>query len=89
MSSPLAIAAVTAVLKDLLNNGLIDHDLASTVGGVRVTAQAQPSDCHRSLPQEGQRVAEFPVNVRASTCTPRSSAALIGCRPGTRPCSRD
>jgi len=37
MSGPLAIAGVTAVLKDVLNNGLIDHDLA-TVGSFSVTA---------------------------------------------------
>jgi hypothetical protein len=37
MSGPLAIAAVTAALKDLLNNGLLDHDLA-TVGSFSVTA---------------------------------------------------
>lgn len=38
MSTALAIASVTAVLKDLLNNGIIDHDLTSTVGNVAVTA---------------------------------------------------
>lgn len=37
MSSPLAIAAVTAVLKDVLNNGLIDNDLAQ-VGSLLVSA---------------------------------------------------
>lgn len=37
MSGPLAIAGVTAVLKDVLNNGLINHDLA-TVGSFSVTA---------------------------------------------------
>lgn len=37
MSGPLAIAAVTAALKDLLNNGLLDHDLA-TVGSYGVSA---------------------------------------------------
>lgn len=37
MSGPLAIAAVTAVLKNALNNGLIDHDL-SKVGSFTVTA---------------------------------------------------
>ena len=37
MSSPLAIAGVTAVLKDLLNEGLINHDL-SKVGSFAVTA---------------------------------------------------
>ena len=39
MSSAFAIAAVTAVLKDLLNNGLVDHDLSSA-GNVSVTALA-------------------------------------------------
>lgn len=37
MSSPLAIAAVTAALKDLLNEGLLNHDL-SAVGSFSVTA---------------------------------------------------
>ena len=37
MSSPLAIAAVTAALKDLLNDGLLDHDLSS-IGSFAVTA---------------------------------------------------
>ena len=38
MSSALAIAGVTAALKDRLNNGLLDHDL-SHVGSFSVTAQ--------------------------------------------------
>jgi hypothetical protein len=38
MSSPLAIAAVTAVLKDLLNDGLIKHDLAANVGSFIVSS---------------------------------------------------
>lgn len=37
MSSALAIAAVTAVLKDALNDGLLNHDL-SMVGSFKVTA---------------------------------------------------
>jgi len=37
MSSALAIASVTAVLKDLLNNGLIDHDVGASVGEVTVS----------------------------------------------------
>jgi hypothetical protein len=40
LSNALAIASVTAVLKDLLNNGLIDHNLASSVGDVTVSALA-------------------------------------------------
>jgi hypothetical protein len=39
MSNALAIAAVTAVLRDLLNNAVIDHGLSTTVGSpVNVTA---------------------------------------------------
>lgn len=38
MSGPLAIAGVTAVLKDVLNNGLIDQDISSFVGSFTVTA---------------------------------------------------
>jgi hypothetical protein len=38
MSSPLAIASVTYVLKDLLNDGIVNNDIASAVGKVEVTA---------------------------------------------------
>lgn len=38
MSNALAIAGVTAVLRDLLNEGLINHDIAATVGTVNVTS---------------------------------------------------
>jgi hypothetical protein len=38
MSTALAIASVSSVLKDLLINGIIDHDLSSSVGDVTVTA---------------------------------------------------
>jgi hypothetical protein len=37
VSGPLAIAGVTAVLKDLLNDGLLNHDLSS-IGSFSVTA---------------------------------------------------
>lgn len=37
MSSPLAVAAITAVLKDLLNDGLLNHDLSS-IGSFSVSA---------------------------------------------------
>lgn len=40
MSSAFAIAAVTVVLKDLLNDGLINHDLAADLGQVAVTSLA-------------------------------------------------
>lgn len=39
MSTALGLASVTAVLRDLLNNGLIDHDVTGSLGGnVNVTA---------------------------------------------------
>jgi hypothetical protein len=38
MSTALAIASVSAVLVDLLNNGLIDHDVATSLGAVTVSA---------------------------------------------------
>ncbi|MBS0181091.1 MAG: DUF4255 domain-containing protein [Nitrospira sp.] len=43
MGNALAIAAVTAVLKDLLNNGLIDHNVTGAVGS-NVTVSALPPD---------------------------------------------
>lgn len=43
MGNALSIAAVTAVLKDLLNNGLIDHNVTGAVGG-NVTVSALPPD---------------------------------------------
>jgi hypothetical protein len=59
VSSPLAIAAVTATLKDLLNDGLVDHDLSS-IGSFAVTAlppdrvttgQAEPNQLNLFLYQ--------------------------------------
>jgi hypothetical protein len=38
VSTLLAIAAVTAVLKDLLNNGVIDNDLVTAVGPLTISA---------------------------------------------------
>lgn len=43
MSSPLAIATVTAVLRDLLNNGLVDHNIVGALGS-NVTVSAVPPD---------------------------------------------
>ncbi|MHC1767294.1 MAG: DUF4255 domain-containing protein [Verrucomicrobiia bacterium] len=43
MSSPLAIAAVTAVLRSFLQNSVIEHDLAAVLGG-SVTVSAEPPD---------------------------------------------
>jgi hypothetical protein len=50
MSNALAIAAVTAVLQDLLNNGLIDHNVTGAVDG-NVTVSALPPD---RIPASGE-----------------------------------
>src|SRR6266404_9156228 len=54
MSNALAIASVTAVLKDLLNNGLIDHDITSAVGNVTVSALSPDRIDTTSLNQQSQ-----------------------------------
>src|SRR5438067_7747145 len=43
MSSALAIASVTQVLKDMLNNGIIDHDVTGIVNG-NVAVTCLPPD---------------------------------------------
>ena len=41
MSTALAIAGVTAVLRDLLNDGIINHNISGTLGSsVSVSVQA-------------------------------------------------
>lgn len=50
MSSALAIAGVTAVLRDLLNDGFINHNVSGMVGST-VTVSAFPPD--RVVPASG------------------------------------
>ena len=57
MSNALAIAAVTAVLRDLLNNGVIAHDLAANVGVVKVTSK--PPDAISAGPNEAAQLNLF------------------------------
>lgn len=54
MSNALAIASVTAILKDLLNNGLIDHNVSATVGNVIVSALSPDRIDVTSLNQQSQ-----------------------------------
>lgn len=49
MSNALALAAVTAVLKDLMDNGLVDHQVTDTLGA-GVTVSSLPPD---AVPLEG------------------------------------
>ena len=57
MSNALAIAGVTAVLRDLLHEGLIDHDLPSDVSNVKVTSE--PPDIIATGPNEEDRLNLF------------------------------
>lgn len=61
MSNALAIAGVTAVLRDLLHEGLINHDLPSAVGVVKVTAD--PPDIIQTGPEEEDRLNLFLYSV--------------------------
>ncbi len=63
MSNALAIAGVTAVLKDLLTEGLINHDLPPAVGAVKVTAV--PPDTIRTETEE-ERLNLFLYRVSAN-----------------------
>jgi len=74
MSSPLAIAGVTAVLRDLLNNALIDQDVSGSVGG-NVTVSALPPD--RVVPPGGEDPDQLNVFLhQVSRNTGWASAAL-------------
>lgn len=54
MSNALAIAAVTAVLRDLLQDGLIDHDITGTLGDVTVSVLSPAQALASFTPGSGQ-----------------------------------
>jgi len=62
VSNALAIASVTAVLKDLLNNGVIDHQLSGVVGEVTVSA-LPPDRLLVAGEQESSRINLFMYHV--------------------------
>jgi hypothetical protein len=64
MSGPLAIATVTAVLKDLLNDGLVNSDLSISVG--TVTVSALPPDRVATGAEEPSRLNLFLYQVTAN-----------------------
>ncbi|MGP1680170.1 MAG: DUF4255 domain-containing protein, partial [Burkholderiales bacterium] len=67
MSTALAIAGVTAVLRDLLNDGMINHDVSNSVGNV--TVSALPPD--RVIPASGAESAQ--INVFLHQVTPNAA----------------
>src|SRR5262245_58566619 len=72
MSTALAIASVTAVLKDLLNNGLIDHDVTTSVGNVAVTALSPDRIDLTTLTQQSQ------LNLFMYQVTPNAAWRNVG-----------
>lgn len=56
MSSALAIAGVTAVLRDLLNDGLINHNVSGVLGST-VTVSARPPD--QVVPADGTEATQL------------------------------
>ena len=88
MSSPLAIAAVTAVLKDLLNEGVINHDLAAHVGSFTVERAAAGS--HRNRRAGAEPAQPVPLSgdaerrVGATPACPRSTAGAMAGSPTRR-----
>ena len=56
MSTALAIAGVTAVLRDRLNDGMVNHNVAGVLGST-VSVTALPPD--RVLPAEGAEATQL------------------------------
>jgi hypothetical protein len=54
MSTALAIASVTAVLKDLLNNGVVDHNVQPLVGDVTISALSPDRIITEASPEKSQ-----------------------------------
>src|SRR5688572_2387227 len=72
MSNALAIASVTAILKDLLNNGLIDHNVSASLGNVIVSALSPDRIDTTSLNQQSQ------LNIFLYQVTPNAGWRNIG-----------
>ena len=58
MSNALALGAVTAVLKDLLDNAIVDHSVSAAIGGT-VTVSALPPDRIETGDNEAPRLNLF------------------------------
>jgi hypothetical protein len=72
MSSALAIASVTAVLRDLLNNGLIDHDVSASLGNVTVSSRSPDRIDIVDQPEQSQ------LNIFLYQVTPNASWRNVG-----------
>lgn len=66
MSTALAIAGVTQLLRDVLNDGLVDNDVAAAIGGA-VTVHARPLDRALEAAEAGSVLNVFLYGVENQT----------------------
>ena len=71
MNSPLVLAAVTAALENLLENGLVDHAVTAALGG-DTAVSALPPDRVATGPDEKAQINLFLYQVSAKGLTPGS-----------------
>jgi hypothetical protein len=67
MSGALAIAGVTAVLRDLLNDGMINHNISGILGST-VTVSAKPPD--RLISTDGTEISQLNLFLHSVTPNP-------------------
>lgn len=82
MNSPLILAAVTAVLRNLLENGLAAEGITTALGS-DASVSAQPPDRVASGPEDKARINLFLYQVRARGLSPSSRHAPAGRGPET------
>lgn len=80
MSTALAIAGVTAVLRDLLNDGLINHNVSGTIGS-SVTVSVLAPD--RVIPANGTETSQINLFLYLVTPNPGWRNAQLPSRDGT------
>ena len=80
MSTALAIAGVTAVLRDLLNDGLINHDVNGVLG-TSVTVSVMPPD--RVVPANGSEASQINLFLYLVTPNPGWRNEALPSRDGS------
>src|SRR5207247_7912932 len=76
MSTPLALATVTAVLQNFIQNSITDHDLAATLGG-NITISAAPPDRLDNAASSPDRIKLVPLQPTENQQWPNPSATPL------------
>ena len=82
MSTALAIAGVTAVLRDLLNDGLVNHNVSGVLGS-SVTVSVLPPD--RVVPANGTEASQLNLFLHQVTPNPGWRNEGLPSRDALRP----